>query len=76
MLEDSVSRDLVRLSAGPVLSCTEFRNTARSNAEDRALKPAGEVEDKKQAVADAIMAMLEELHIEGEEKRRRLLEGN
>jgi hypothetical protein len=29
--------------------------------------------DKKQAVADAIMAILEEMHIEGEKKRQKLL---
>jgi glycerol-3-phosphate O-acyltransferase len=73
MLEDSVSKDLVLLTAGPVLSCTEFRDAARSGAEARALESGGELEDKKQAVADAIMAKLEELHIAGEEKRRRLL---
>jgi glycerol-3-phosphate O-acyltransferase len=67
MLEDSVSKDLVLLTAGPVLSCAEFREKARS---------AGEAEDKKQAVADAIMAALEELHIEAEKKRQRLLAKN
>jgi glycerol-3-phosphate O-acyltransferase len=64
MLEDSVSKDLVLLTAGPVLSCADFREKAKS---------AGEAEDKKQAVADAIMAALEELHIEAEKKRQRLL---
>jgi glycerol-3-phosphate O-acyltransferase len=73
MLDDSVSKDLVLLTAGPVVSCAEFRGKARSDAEERALKSGGEVEDKKQAVADAIMAALEELHTEGEKKRQGLL---
>jgi glycerol-3-phosphate O-acyltransferase len=64
MLEDSVSKDLVLLTAGPVVSCAGFRDKARSG---------GEAEDKKQAVADAIMAALEELHVEAEKKRQRLL---
>jgi glycerol-3-phosphate O-acyltransferase len=76
MMEDSLSQDLVRLSAGPVLSCTEFRNKVRGGAEERALKSGGEREDKKQAVVDAIMAMLEDLHIEGEAKRQLLLKQN
>jgi glycerol-3-phosphate O-acyltransferase len=74
MLEDSVSNDLVRLTADPVLSCTEFRDKVRKETEERALKSGGEAGDKKQAVADAIMARLEELHIEGEKRRQRLLE--
>jgi glycerol-3-phosphate O-acyltransferase len=73
MLDDSVSKDLVLLTAGPVVSCAEFRDKARSDAEERALKSGGEVEDKKQAVADAIMAALEELHLKGEKKRQQLL---
>jgi glycerol-3-phosphate O-acyltransferase len=73
MMEDSVSRDLVLLTAGPVVSCAEFRGKARSGAEERSLKSGGEAEDKKQAAVDAIMAELEKLHIEGEKKRQRLL---
>ena len=79
MMDDEVSKDVVRLSIGPVLSCSEFRDRARaetealdqrssaSNARDK--EPA----DKKQAVADAIMAELERMHIEGEERRKQLL---
>ena len=72
MMDDSVSKDVVRIGVGPVLSCTEFRNKVR--AEVDALS-AGDKEpaDKKQAVADAIMAELEKLHIEGEEKRKRCI---
>jgi glycerol-3-phosphate O-acyltransferase len=73
MLEDSVSRDLVRLSAGPVLSCMEFRGKVRRGADGQTLESGGEAGDKKQAVADTIMAILDELHAEGEEKRRQLL---
>ena len=64
MMDDTVSKDVVRFSAGPVLSCAEFRDKAKAN----------ETEDKKQAVVDAIMAELEKMHIEGEEKRKRFLE--
>jgi glycerol-3-phosphate O-acyltransferase len=65
MMEDSVSKDLVLLTAGPVLSCTEFRDAARAEA--------AELEDKKQATVDAIMALLEEIHKAAEEKRKGLL---
>jgi glycerol-3-phosphate O-acyltransferase len=67
MMEDSVSKDMVRLSAGPVLSASAFRNEVREKAE------AAGVEDKKQAVVDAIMDMLEEMHTAGELKRQKLL---
>ena len=63
MMDDPVSEDVVRFSAGPVVSCSEFRDKAK----------AGDDEDKKQAVADAIMDELERMHIEGEEKRKRFL---
>jgi glycerol-3-phosphate O-acyltransferase len=64
MMDDSVSQDLVRITAGPVISCAEFRKKAQSAAEG---------EDKKQAAVDALMAELETLHIAAEEKRRALL---
>jgi glycerol-3-phosphate O-acyltransferase len=73
MLDDSVSKDLVLLTAGPAASCAEFRDKARRDAEERALKSGGEVEDKKQTVADAIMATLDKLHLQGEQKRQLLL---
>jgi glycerol-3-phosphate O-acyltransferase len=68
MMDDSVSRDLVRLTADPVVSCAEFRDRARAAA------GAAGMEDKKQAVVDAIMARLEEIHRAAEPERRRLLE--
>ncbi|MDR1373424.1 MAG: 1-acyl-sn-glycerol-3-phosphate acyltransferase [Treponema sp.] len=67
MMEDSVSPDLVRLTAGSILSCSDFRNKAREAAE------AAGVEDKKQATADAIMEFLEGMHIAAEAGRQRLL---
>ncbi|MDR2144672.1 MAG: 1-acyl-sn-glycerol-3-phosphate acyltransferase [Treponema sp.] len=67
MLEDSVSKDVVRLTAGPVISASAFRNGIREKAE------AAGIEDKKQAVVDAVMNMLEEMHLAGEAERRKLL---
>jgi glycerol-3-phosphate O-acyltransferase len=64
MLDDIVVNDVVRVSASPVLSCTEFRE--RVIAEKKG-------DDKKQAVADAIMAELEKMHIDGDERRKKFL---
>jgi glycerol-3-phosphate O-acyltransferase len=64
MIEDTVSKDVVRVTAGPVLSCAEFREKARAAAGEK------DGEDKKQAVADAIMAELEKMHAEVESKRK------
>ena len=63
MMNDFVEKDIVRVTAGPVISCDEFRENARNASAD---------EDKKQAVADAIMAELEKMHIAAEEKRRKM----
>jgi glycerol-3-phosphate O-acyltransferase len=68
MMNDKVGSDIVRVTAGPIYSCAEFRKKARSQAD------AAGVEDKKQAVVDAIMAELERLHNETEDKRKKLLE--
>ena len=67
MMEDFVSEDLVRLTAGPVLSCSEFRKNIRAKAEESG------IEDKKQAVVDAVMKLLEELHDTAETERQKLL---
>ena len=67
MMDDYVSKDLVRLTAGPILNCTDFRNNVRAEAE------AAGIEDKKQAVVDAIMNLLEELHIAAEPERQKLM---
>ncbi|MDR2376100.1 MAG: 1-acyl-sn-glycerol-3-phosphate acyltransferase [Treponema sp.] len=67
MLEDLVSKDLVRITAGKIRSCDEFRDHIRTTAE------AASIEDKKQAVVDAVMAELETMHIAAEEQRQKLL---
>jgi len=67
MMDDSVSQDLVRLTAGKVMSCSAFRNEERAKAEK-----AG-AEDKKQAVADAIMELLEAMHNAAEPERQKLI---
>jgi glycerol-3-phosphate O-acyltransferase len=64
MINDEVSRDLVRVTAGPVIPCAEFREKARSSVSDG--------EDKKQVVCDAVMAELEKMHSAAEEKRQRM----
>jgi glycerol-3-phosphate O-acyltransferase len=68
MLNDVVVKDIVRVTAGQAQSCAEFRDKAKAAAE------ATGVEDKKQAVADAIMVELDRLHTGAEEKRKKLLE--
>jgi len=68
MMNDVVNKDIIRITAGPVQSCVEFRNKARIAAE------AAGNEDKKQAVVDAVMTELDRLHIGAEEKRQKMLE--
>jgi glycerol-3-phosphate O-acyltransferase len=67
MVDDPAVHDIVRITAGPVQSCAEFREKARAAAE------AAGIEDKKQAAVDAVMAQLEKMHIAAEEKRRKIL---
>jgi glycerol-3-phosphate O-acyltransferase len=66
MMEDFVSEDLVRLTVGQVLSCKEFRNRARAEADERG------IEDKKQAAVDAVMRLLEDMHNKAEPERQEL----
>jgi len=66
MIDDSVSEDLVRLTAGPVISCSAFRDQIKAKTEE------DDIEDKKQAVADAIMLLLEELHEKAEIERQKI----
>jgi glycerol-3-phosphate O-acyltransferase len=66
MMNDAVSKDIVRLTAGPVLSCAEFRDKARNSAE------AAGTDDKRQATVEAIMTELDRLHEMAEEKRKKL----
>ncbi|MDR0303048.1 MAG: 1-acyl-sn-glycerol-3-phosphate acyltransferase [Treponema sp.] len=65
MLNDAVSKDVVLVTASPVVSCEEFREKARASAKDD--------EDKKQVVVDAIMNELEKLHIAAEEERKKII---
>jgi glycerol-3-phosphate O-acyltransferase len=67
MMDDYVSQDVVRFTAGPVFSCASFRDAARSRAE------AAGITDKKQAAVDAIMEALQMMHNQAEEARKRLL---
>ncbi len=60
MIEDLVCEDRLIFTASPVLSCSQFRESVR-------ITHFGE--DKKQAVADAIMKGLEEMHEAAEEQR-------
>ncbi|MCL2764453.1 MAG: 1-acyl-sn-glycerol-3-phosphate acyltransferase [Treponema sp.] len=68
MLNDSVSRDVVHATVGPVVDCVEFRN--------KVLAETNNDSDKKQAVADAIMEVLEKMHTDAEIKRQELLNKN
>jgi glycerol-3-phosphate O-acyltransferase len=73
MLEDAVSKDVVRFSVGHVLSCADFRNKIRQGTDAKFNSANNSQIDKKQAVVDAIMETLEKMHIEGEEKRKQFL---
>ncbi len=65
MMNDEVVNDVVLVTASPVVSCSEFREKAKSLA--------AEGEDKKQIVADKIMDELEKMHIAAEKERQKLL---
>jgi glycerol-3-phosphate O-acyltransferase len=67
MMDDFVSEDVLWFTAGPVRSCAEFRRAAKARAE------AAGVEDKKQAVADAVMEDLETMHVAAEAERQKFL---
>ncbi|GHU95047.1 glycerol-3-phosphate O-acyltransferase [Spirochaetia bacterium] len=67
MVDDPVDHDIIRITAGPVQGCAEFREKARAAAE------AAGIEDKKQAAVDAVMAQLEVMHNAAEEKRREMI---
>ncbi|MCL1992159.1 MAG: 1-acyl-sn-glycerol-3-phosphate acyltransferase [Spirochaetes bacterium] len=68
MLDDIVEKDLVRVTAGPVISCSEFRRQIKAEIDDDEKD-----EDQKRVVADVIMAILEEMHVEAEAKRQKLI---
>jgi glycerol-3-phosphate O-acyltransferase len=63
MLDDFVSEDVLRFTVSAPVSCAGFRREVREAADKSS------VEDKKQAVADAIMARLEAMHNEAEKHR-------
>jgi len=67
MAEDKVCKDLMRVGISPVIKCSEFRDAAKNAAE------AAGIEDKKQAVVDAVMAELGKMHIVGEKRRQEAL---
>jgi glycerol-3-phosphate O-acyltransferase len=69
MLDDFVSSDVLRFTVSPMLCCEEFRKTVRDQAE------AAGIEDKKQAVADAIMKELQTMHDAAELVRQKMIAG-
>ncbi|MDR2900060.1 MAG: 1-acyl-sn-glycerol-3-phosphate acyltransferase [Treponema sp.] len=68
MMDDYISPDILQYTAGPVTSTADFRANHRAEAE------ANDIEDKKQAVVDAIMNELEIMHNNVEIERKKLLE--
>ena len=75
MMDDSVSRDIVHITAGKIIPCKEFRDKIRTELDVPAASGSGSPADKKQAVADAIMAILEEMHVKGGEQRNKICGG-
>jgi len=65
MMNDAVDNDVVLVTVGPVTSCDEFR--------ENVLAKLPEEDDKKQAVADAVMLELEKMHTTAEAERQKLL---
>jgi glycerol-3-phosphate O-acyltransferase len=63
MIDDFVSEDILRITVSPIISCGEFREKTQFEAEK-----AG-IEDKRQAVVDAIMRQLEKMHNDAEPER-------
>jgi glycerol-3-phosphate O-acyltransferase len=69
MMDDFISRDLIRYAVGPVHDCREFRGKARAAAE------AAGIEDKKQAAVDELMKVLDGVHAIAAAEREKLLAG-
>ena len=65
MMNDMVTKDVVLVTVGPVISCEEFRNNAKAGLADN--------EDKKQVVADALMNELEKMHLAAEIEREKII---
>ena len=68
MMDDYITPDILQYTAGPVISTEEFREENRAKAE------AAGIEDKKQAVVDAIMDELQIMHDKVEIERQKSLE--
>jgi glycerol-3-phosphate O-acyltransferase len=64
MMNDAVSKDIVRVTVGPVVNCRDFRN--------RVVAETADEKDIKQAVADEIMKELEKIHTAAEPERLKL----
>ena len=64
MINDTVSKDIVRVTVSPVTDCNEFRNKVLAKTTE---------EDKKQAVANEIMNELERMHTAAEIERLKLV---
>ncbi|MBO7163500.1 MAG: 1-acyl-sn-glycerol-3-phosphate acyltransferase [Spirochaetaceae bacterium] len=69
MLSDLVCKDVILMTASPVIDCKSFRNEVIGSLGE---KPEDRGIDPKQASADKIMAVLEEQHnaMEGEYQKR------
>ena len=65
MMNDVITKDVVRVTVSPVVSCEEFRN--------KVIEPLSENDDKKQEVANEIMKVLEKMHNDAETARAKLL---
>ncbi len=60
MQEDEICEDRIILDAGPVMDCSEFRAKVHENNKDL------DNHDKKQAVVDRVMEILDEMHEKNE----------
>jgi len=63
MMNDAVSKDIIRVTVSPVTNCNEFRDKVLADTKE---------EDKKQAVANEIMNELERMHTAAEPERLKL----
>ncbi len=63
MMEDIVQKDRLILDASPVINCADFRDEVKRTCVN------ADKADKKQAVVDRIMGILEEMHDKNEKGR-------
>lgn len=66
MMMDRVCQDICLMNAAPIQDCKTFRNNVLATLENYE-------GDKKQVVVDKIMEQLEQMHIQNEEERKKLL---